>query len=317
MLEGLASLMLMVTYECPLRCSYCQVRRRGRGMPLATGFAAVDYLLQSRKPRLQLRFFGGEPLLRFDFMREVMRYGESRRQSRPLHYFITTNGLLLDDEKLRFLQSLDATVLLSLDGSREGCAARLKGAGRDCYAILLRALDCLQGSGVTYFVNLVIAPPNAANIRRELQALAALGVRRAQLAYQVGLLWPREALESLKTELGVFMRRPCLELLNYANGSEPVMLSDEIIVDDDAAIYLDAAIFIEQAFPKLRGSHRLGRLGAAPALDLLRFDRRELFERFRAAYPPETRGGKILLNNIAVGLELRRFFERTTKVASA
>jgi len=302
------SVMLMATYECQLRCAYCRVDRGPRRMDEATARRGADLLLSSRAGHLLLNFFGGEPLLAWDLVRKTALYARERRGGRPLRVNLTTNGLLLDDEKIAFLKGVDGYVHLSLDGAADGNASRLRGAGAGAGAQgkMEDALRRLEASGLPYHVNAVVTPGRAASFDRDLLALEALGARRIQFGYQVGVLWSREAVSGLLGALDRYAARGKAELNNRTSESEPVMLSRETIVDTDGGIYWDGGLFLEQALPKVREALRLGHLDDEPDVDSLGNDPRKPYERFLEAYAAGTEGRHVILNNIKVGLSLKR-----------
>lgn len=300
------SVMLMTTYECQLRCGYCRVDRGPRRMDEATARRGADLLLSSRAGHLLLNFFGGEPLLAWDLVRETALYARARRGGRPLRVNLTTNGLLLDDEKISFLKSVDGYVHLSLDGAADGNASRLRGAGRGAQARMEAALRRLEASGLPYHVNAVVTPGRAASFDRDLLALEAMGARRIQFGYQVGVLWSQEAVSGLLGALDRWAARGKAELNNRTSESEPVMLSRETIVDTDGGVYWDGGLFLEAALPKVREALRLGRLDDELDVDSLGNDPRKPYERFLEAYAAGTKGRHVILNNIKVGLSLKR-----------
>ena len=300
------SVMLMTTYECQLRCAYCQVRRGPRRMDEMTARRGADLLLSSRAGHLILNFFGGEPLLAWDLVRKTSLYARERRGGRPLRINLTTNGLLLDDAKIGFLKSVDGYVHLSLDGTAEANASRLRGTGPGAQAAMEAALRRLEASGLPYHVNAVVTPDRAASFDRDLLALEALGARRIQFGYQVGVLWSRKAVADLLAALDRYVLRGKAELNNRTSESEPVMLSRETIVDTDGGIYWDGGVFLEQALPKVREALRLGHLDDRMDADSLGNDPRRPYERFLEAYAAGTKGRHVILNNIKVGLSLKR-----------
>jgi MoaA/NifB/PqqE/SkfB family radical SAM enzyme len=305
-LDASRSVMLMTTYECQLRCDYCRVDRGPRRMDEKTALRAADLLLSSRAAHLILNFFGGEPLLAWDLVRKTALYARARRAGRPLRINLTTNGLLLDDEKLEFLKSVDGYVHLSLDGAADGNASRLRGAGPGAQAKMEGALRRLGASGLPYHVNAVATPARAAAFDRDLLCLEALGARRIQFGYQVGVLWSKEAVSGLLGALDRYAVRGKAELNNRTSESEPVMLSRETIVDTDGAIYWDGGLFLEAALPKVREALRLGHLDEKLDVDSLVSDPRKPYDRFLSAYAANTKGRHIILNNIKVGLALKR-----------
>jgi len=300
------SLMLMTTYECQLRCAYCRVRRGPRRMDERTARRGADLLLSSRAERLLLNFFGGEPLLAWDLVRRTALYARSRREGRPLRINLTTNGMLLDEKKIAFFQEQDGYVHLSLDGPLESNAARLRGTGAGAQAAMEAALRRLEASGLPYHVNAVVDPARASRFDSDLLALEELGARRIQFGCRVGVLWSPEALRDLLAALERYASRGRAELVNRVSDSEPVMLSREAIVDVDGGVYWDGALFLEAALPRVREALRLGGLDDGLDVDALDRDPRQPYERLLTAYPASTPGGHVILNNIKVGLALRR-----------
>jgi uncharacterized protein len=129
-------------------------------MSEATAFQAVDWLLARSGPmkQVQIGFFGGEPLLRFPLMKAVVAY--ARRQAavagKRVDFHVTTNGTLLDEEKVSFIKDEKLSVMVSFDGPREiQDAQRPFADGRGSYdAILpgvrrlLAAVPKVQGHAV-------------------------------------------------------------------------------------------------------------------------------------------------------------------------
>jgi uncharacterized Fe-S cluster-containing radical SAM superfamily protein len=289
------SLMVMLTYACQLRCAYCGVRNRPVHMGWDVLRRSIDLLFTAPRRDLQLRFFGGEPLLRFALIRRAIGYAE--RSGKRVRHMITTNGLLLDRKKLSWLSGRGVEVMLSLDDS-----VRTHGHRR-----LAAALRALRRSGLPWFVNLVVEAGGQGRAAAELAWLAGQGPCRVQVGYAVGAPWPPD---QRRAYLDLLRGIPAgLDLLNRHNGAEPVMLSDEAIVDTDGRVYFDAALFVEKFFPKLRRTMLLGSLDEGLDLARLERTRAEVLRRFKRAYPPATAKGRLFLDNLAMGLAAARFQE--------
>ena len=119
---------LHISHDCNLRCKYCFASTGdfGQGrmlMPVETGKKAIDFLLEHSKGRrnLELDFFGGEPLMNCGAVKEVVRYARSKEKeyNKNFRFTITTNGVLLDQEKIDFINAEMSNVVLSLDGRKE------------------------------------------------------------------------------------------------------------------------------------------------------------------------------------------------------
>ncbi len=122
------ALCLHICHDCNLRCKYCfadegayhAVREM---MSLETAKAAIDFLLRECGDRkvLEVDFFGGEPLMNFEVVKNTVYYAkaEAKKLGKRFLFTTTTNGLLLDDEKIAFLNEEMENVVLSLDGRKE------------------------------------------------------------------------------------------------------------------------------------------------------------------------------------------------------
>ena len=122
------SMCLHIAHDCNLRCKYCFASTGDFGtgrklMPFETGKAAIDFLLEKSVDRenLDVDFFGGEPLMNFEVVKEIIAYARSNEKEYGKHFdfTITTNGMLLNDENIDFINQEMHNVVLSLDGRKE------------------------------------------------------------------------------------------------------------------------------------------------------------------------------------------------------
>ncbi len=118
---------LHVAHDCNLRCRYCFAHTgdfgAGRGlMDFETGKRAVDFLIEQSGSRrnLEIDFFGGEPLMNFSVVRQLVDYARSREKEtgKCFRFTTTTNGLLLDDDNIEYINREMSNVVLSLDGRK-------------------------------------------------------------------------------------------------------------------------------------------------------------------------------------------------------
>jgi len=122
------ALCLHICHDCNFRCRYCFADEGAyhsvrESMSLETAKAAIDFLIRESGNRkvLEVDFFGGEPLMNFDVVKETVYYAkaEAAKAGKKFLFTTTTNGLLLDDEKIAFLNEEMENVVLSLDGRKE------------------------------------------------------------------------------------------------------------------------------------------------------------------------------------------------------
>ena len=125
--QNLEVVTLGVTEQCNLRCSYCVYsenypQRRAHSpqhMSMEVAHQAVDYLREHNSPDIKppwIGFYGGEPLLRFDFIRAVTDYAQQVFPKGSLQYTLTSNGTILNQQMLKFLVDKQINLMISLDG---------------------------------------------------------------------------------------------------------------------------------------------------------------------------------------------------------
>ncbi|WP_379971357.1 thioether cross-link-forming SCIFF peptide maturase [Ectobacillus sp. sgz5001026] len=122
------ALCLNVAHTCNLSCEYCfasQGKYNGDRaiMSYEIGQRAIDYLLDNsgHHRNLDIDFFGGEPLMAWKVVKQIVAYARSKEKEykKTFRFTFTTNGMLLDDEVTEFLNQEMYNVVLSLDGRRE------------------------------------------------------------------------------------------------------------------------------------------------------------------------------------------------------
>ena len=122
------ALCLHVSHDCNLRCKYCfadegAYHSARETMSSETAKAAIDFLVKESGSRkvLEVDFFGGEPLMNLGVVKETVYYAkaEAAKRGKRFLFTTTTNGLLLDDDAIKFFNEEMENVVLSLDGRKE------------------------------------------------------------------------------------------------------------------------------------------------------------------------------------------------------
>lgn len=122
------ALCLHIAHDCNLRCSYCfadegEYKGKRGLMSYEVGKQALDFLIANSGSRrnLEVDFFGGEPLMNLDVVKRLVAYGREMEKlhNKKFRFTLTTNGVLLDDESMEFLNQEMANVVMSLDGRPE------------------------------------------------------------------------------------------------------------------------------------------------------------------------------------------------------
>lgn len=122
------ALCLHIAHDCNLACKYCfaeegEYHGDRSMMSFEVGKQALDFLVENSGNRrnLEVDFFGGEPLMNFEVVKQLVAYGRSLEDehNKKFRFTLTTNGVLLDDEVMEFANREMANVVLSIDGRKE------------------------------------------------------------------------------------------------------------------------------------------------------------------------------------------------------
>lgn len=285
------------TTACPFRCTYCAVKLGRQDTAPQVLDRAVDLLLTSARERLELQFFGGEPLLRRrEVLRTMRRAAElARDRGKQLSFVITTSGLLLDGRVLEALRGFDVRVMFSLDGPKDVMRRfrPLAKSGADPTDVLERNLRELLASGVDYFVNMVVTPEDVDALLPRFEYIAGLGARTIQVCYSLQLGWTDEAQLRFCDALRRCATRtldpegPDVRLQNLGSAAEPTVLSNDLLLDVNGALFSDAALFGERVLPGLRPANRIGDIFELTTFDGLRRTREQNLVILRKVYPDE------------------------------
>ncbi len=122
------ALCLHIAHDCNLACKYCfaeegEYHGRRAVMSYEVGKKALDFLVENSGNRVNLEvdFFGGEPLMNWQVVKDLVAYGRSLEKSnnKKFRFTLTTNGVLLNDEILEFANKEMGNIVLSIDGRKE------------------------------------------------------------------------------------------------------------------------------------------------------------------------------------------------------
>ena len=122
------ALCLHIAHDCNLACRYCfaeegEYHGRRELMSFEVGKAALDFLIANSGNRrnLEVDFFGGEPLMNFDVVKQLVAYGREQEKihNKNFRFTLTTTGVLLNDDIMEFANKEMGNVVLSIDGRKE------------------------------------------------------------------------------------------------------------------------------------------------------------------------------------------------------
>jgi len=154
------ALCLHMAHECNLSCVYCFAGQGNYGendcglMPLEVGKKALDFIIENsgNRKNLEVDFFGGEPMLNFDTVKALVEYGRAREKGagKRFRFTLTTNGALLNDENIPYINETFDNIVLSLDGRRQ-VNDRMRGAGTHDFLLpKIKAMSDARGTASHY-----------------------------------------------------------------------------------------------------------------------------------------------------------------------
>ncbi len=160
--DKVKALCLHICHDCNLRCKYCfadegAYHAAREMMPFGTAKTAIDFLLRESGDRttLEVDFFGGEPLMNLDVVKQTVYYAkeEAAKRGKRFLFTTTTNGLLLNDETIKFFNEEMENVVLSLDGRKEvHDAVRKTPNGKGSFdAVIDKAKKFVQSRGDKHY----------------------------------------------------------------------------------------------------------------------------------------------------------------------
>jgi uncharacterized protein len=200
-------LTLVLTHACNLRCSYCYAGdKHGTRMPIETGEKALRWAFDrlGEGERIQVGYFGGEPLLAWDLVQHFQLKAERLAEAGGVRMVttLTTNGTLLDEAKMDWLTKHDVVVAVSLDGTLEAHDAhRTYAGGRSSFDDALRgARRALSRASLTELIA-VVDPATVGRLSETARFLLDSGARVISLSPNYGADWDEETLATYASEM--------------------------------------------------------------------------------------------------------------------
>ena len=207
---SVTSLSLIITGLCNLRCPYCYTRGladnyEGEIMSEESGRQAIDLLLRTAStPSCQILFIGGEPMLHWDLIRNLVEYGEEQasRQKKHIGWKISTNGTHIPSESPQFLKEHGMELLIDIDGPPEiHDRNRPFADGSGSYGIISSNYWSLREAGVSpVFLRATATPsfPRVSDLYTTLLDFRPDGIRVIPQFFDFGLSgWKEDTLALL------------------------------------------------------------------------------------------------------------------------
>jgi sulfatase maturation enzyme AslB (radical SAM superfamily) len=230
----------------------------------------------------------------------------NKKSKKDLSFVLTTNGILLDEQKINFFKKHKFLIECSVD--------KEKMRHQKDYAPAIKNFSHLFRSGVPHYSISVFGPNDVSLMSQNFKYLTDLGFKKIQLNYCLGVLWQKEKIRELLNQFGkildILKSKKDIQLVNLTpSRKEPVILNGELTVDCNGDLYLEFGGFLEKDFLSLKKRFFLENIKNIKDCSFRSLNSSQNFSALLNGYPEKTIR-KIILNNIAVGKTIERFLTK-------
>jgi uncharacterized protein len=194
-----SSFTFFMTEDCNFDCSYCYQRKEKKYIDSTTLEKAIDFFLPFFLEECYINFYGGEPLLAYEQILHAVNYiqEKTKMQKKKLRYAITTNGSLITDEILKFLNRHNFSLLLSFDG-----IAQDKFRKRGSFKKIVSVIKKIQKNpNIRLETNSVFTPASVGYLSKSIRSIVELGVPNLDTSVSPIFSWESASLTQLRKEL--------------------------------------------------------------------------------------------------------------------
>lgn len=202
---AIRKLELVLTEDCNLRCDYCWIPKRPEYMPWEVAKRAIEFLFEESRDAqdLEITLFGGEPLLAWDVLVQSVEHAEhlATAAGQRVHWAVTTNGTLLNEERVRFAAQHGINYLLSIDGDRDSHDRHRRTAdGHGSFDLVVANIPALKRVQGWLGARMTVNPDTLSGLAARVRLLAYLGINQFLVATNITADWPHGSEKAIKEE---------------------------------------------------------------------------------------------------------------------
>jgi uncharacterized protein len=247
-------IIVICTYKCNFRCSYCDTIKNDNFAGQEVYDRLANLILRDKNKRFSVKFFGGEPLLFFEYIEKfVNKIGEKK----DIKYSLTTNASLLDEEKLIFFNKNKFELAISVDGDFKTFAKnRISSVG-----LMKKTFNNIIAIKVKYkkniLANMVVSPDAVENFFENFLYLIENDFFKINILAATYVDWTDEELHKLSRELKKiknFLKENASKNIFIKNkyiSNKLFFFNSAVVVDTNGDIFLNNSILLKK-FDNLR-----------------------------------------------------------------
>jgi len=193
------SFTFIVTEDCNFNCTYCYKKKNKIYITDPIIEKSIEFFFPYLSKECYINFYGGEPLLAFDKIKKIIYILESKNKkfNKKIHYSITSNGSLINDKILQFLNQYKFSLMISFDGYAQEIS-RKKGSFTKTISVIKKILNYPQ---IKLEINSVFTQKTVGTISKSISFILGLGIPKINLSINTTEAWNKTSIHKLKEEL--------------------------------------------------------------------------------------------------------------------
>ena len=191
-----------LTEKCNLNCTYCYEKRRNKDISFEDIKHLIDYEISQKQKYSIIIFYGGEPLLQKNIIKDTIEYINSKKAKTNFYYGITTNGTLLDDDFINYMkENKFVNIAYSIDGMKSTHDLnRLTIDGAGTFDIVAKNAKTLLKSFDSVVAMSVITKNNLSKLSDNVEYLIKMGFKYINLLFNYSQDWQDEDLDEIRKQ---------------------------------------------------------------------------------------------------------------------
>ncbi len=193
------SFTFIVTEDCNFNCTYCYKKKSKTYVTDSIIEKSIEFFFPYLSKECYINFYGGEPLLAFNKIKKIIYILESKNKKlkKNFHYSITSNGSLIDNKILKFLNQYKFSLMISFDGYAQEIS-RKKGSFTQTISIIKKIL---KYPDIKLEINSVFTQKTIGTISKSISFILGLGIPKINLSINTTEAWNKTSIHKLKEEL--------------------------------------------------------------------------------------------------------------------